>query len=225
MNNMRFVANTFFAILCATLINTKSFAEPVNLNTVKDNLRAYHDSGDYQKEITKVATQADQYMVHQAEMNERSKHPQKLAIVLDIDETSLSYYDHMYKRHFTHDPIASREEILTENAPAIKPILLLYQNALSHHIAVFFITARRSFAYQATVRNLKAAGYRKWAGLYTRPNYYKEPSMAPFKSETRAMIMKQGYTIIASIGDQLSDLSGGHAQKMFKLPNPYYFIP
>lgn len=225
MNNMRFVTNTIFVILCAALISTKSFAEPINLNTVKDNLQTYHDSGDYQKEITQVASRADQYIIHQAEINERSKHPQKLAIVLDIDETSLSYYNYMFKRHFTHDPVASREEILTANAPAIQPVLSLYQDALSHHIAVFFVTARRSFAYQATVRNLKSAGYRTWAGLYTRPNYYKEPSMAPFKSETRAMIIKQGYTIVASIGDQLSDLSGGYAQKTFKLPNPYYFIP
>lgn len=225
MNNARFIANTLFAIVCAAVINAKSFAEPTNLSSIKSSLQTYHDSGMYQKELAQVAARANQYITRQATTNEHSKHPQKLAIVLDIDETSLSYYNHMFKRHFCHDPIASRQEILTENAPAIQPILALYQDALKHNISVFFITARRSFAYQATVRNLKAAGYRKWAGLYTRPNYYKESSMAPFKSETRAMIAKQGYTIVASIGDQLSDLYGGHAQKTFKLPNPYYFIP
>jgi len=222
---MRFAIHTLFAVLCAAIINTKSFAEPTNLSQVKANLQAYHDSGAYLKEVTEVATRASQYINRQAELNERSKHPQKLAIVLDIDETSLSYYKHMYKHHFCYDPIASREEILKENAPAIQPVLELYRDALSHHVAVFFVTARRSFAYHATVRNLKVAGYKKWAGLYTRPNYYKEKSMAPFKSETRAMIRKQGYTIIASIGDQNSDISGGHAQKTFKIPNPFYSIP
>ena len=32
----------------------------------------------------------------------------------------------------------------------------------------------------------------------------------------------EGYTIIGNIGDQLSDLEGGHAERTFKLPNPFY---
>lgn len=224
MNHMRFITNILFAILCSTMPHSTSFAEPTNLGLLKTELQTYHDSGMYLKEISEVANRADQYITRQAEINEHSKHPQHLAIVLDIDETSLSYYKQIYKRHFCHDPITSRDEILKANAPAIKPVLALYRNALNHHVAVFFITARRSYAYQATVRNLKKAGYGVWAGLYTRPNYYKEPSMAPFKAETRAMITKQGYTIIASIGDQSSDHLGGYAQKTFKLPNPFYYI-
>jgi hypothetical protein len=30
--------------------------------------------------------------------------------------------------------------------------------------------------------------------------------------------------IIANIGDQPSDLFGGHAEKMFLLPNPFYRV-
>jgi len=48
--------------------------------------------------------------------------------------------------------------------------------------------------------------------------------LVTFKSEARAAITKQGYTIIASIGDQYSDLKGGYAEKTFKLPNPYYYL-
>ena len=33
------------------------------------------------------------------------------------------------------------------------------------------------------------------------------------------------YHIIATIGDQASDLAGGHAECGFKIPNPFYFIP
>jgi len=35
----------------------------------------------------------------------------------------------------------------------------------------------------------------------------------------------QGYTIIVNIGDQMSDLDGGFAERTYKLPNPFYFIP
>jgi hypothetical protein len=34
-----------------------------------------------------------------------------------------------------------------------------------------------------------------------------------------------GFVIIASIGDQWSDLEGGHAERVFKVPNPFYLIP
>jgi acid phosphatase len=38
--------------------------------------------------------------------------------------------------------------------------------------------------------------------------------------------IEQGhYTIIANIGDQPSDLSGGHAERTFLLPDPFYRIP
>ena len=33
-----------------------------------------------------------------------------------------------------------------------------------------------------------------------------------------------GYRIIANVGDQESDLTGGGADRSFKLPNPFYFI-
>ena len=35
-------------------------------------------------------------------------------------------------------------------------------------------------------------------------------------------ITADGYTIIANLGDQESDLAGGYAEKTFKLPNPFY---
>ena len=38
-------------------------------------------------------------------------------------------------------------------------------------------------------------------------------------------IAEQGYTIIANVGDQASDLAGGYAERAYKLPNPFYFIP
>jgi predicted secreted acid phosphatase len=47
----------------------------------------------------------------------------------------------------------------------------------------------------------------------------------PYKSGTRAYIESQGYEIVANMGDQFSDLLGGHADKTFKMPNPNYYLP
>jgi HAD superfamily, subfamily IIIB (Acid phosphatase) len=35
----------------------------------------------------------------------------------------------------------------------------------------------------------------------------------------------QGYDIVGDFGDQFSDLKGGHADKVFKMPNPNYYLP
>ncbi len=34
-----------------------------------------------------------------------------------------------------------------------------------------------------------------------------------------------GYDVILNVGDQVSDLQGGHADRAVKLPNPMYSIP
>jgi predicted secreted acid phosphatase len=46
-----------------------------------------------------------------------------------------------------------------------------------------------------------------------------------YKSGTRAYIESQGYDIVGNFGDQFSDLTGGFADKTFKMPNPNYFLP
>ncbi len=46
-----------------------------------------------------------------------------------------------------------------------------------------------------------------------------------YKSGTRAYIESLGYDIVASFGDQPSDLIGGYADRTFKMPNPNYYLP
>ena len=110
-------------------------------------------------------------------------------------------------------------------SPALKPMLVLYHDAIKQGVDVFFVTGRNETQRPSTESNLRLAGYKKWAGLYLRPIEYNDPSIIPFKSNARALIEKKGYVILASIGDQYSDLLGGHAEQTFKLPNPFYFLP
>ena len=65
-------------------------------------------------------------------------------------------------------------------------------------------------------------------GAYAVDYYRKnaEPSSTVnFKAQTRQEIEALGYTIIANIGDQCSDLLGGHTETAYKLPNYMYFLP
>lgn len=198
------------------------FAEPANLSLLKQDIKAYYDSGLYEKELTKAILQARGYILDQAKSNKTNK---KLAIVLDIDETSLSNYNRIVAHDFAADKAALLKDIEAADAPAISPMLNLYNEAKQHGINVFFVTGRPQSELKATQANLVRAGYKNWAGLYLKPNNYHQTSVIPFKSEARKLITEQGYTIIASIGDQYSDIQGGYLLKGFKLPNPFYFLP
>lgn len=181
--------------LCLLLIlSTPIQAEPPNLSLIRKEIKNYYDSGLYYHELERTIKLAQEYIHQQYLINKNNKHPQKLAIVLDIDETSLSNYDKMVKRDFTGSKEQIHKEILAANSPAIKPMLTLYKNALKQGIKVFFVTGRQESERDATRANLIKAGYTKWAGLYLRPNGYSSPSIIPFKSKAREMIAKKGYT-------------------------------
>ena len=48
--------------------------------------------------------------------------------------------------------------------------------------------------------------------------------MQDYKTKERINVEAEGYTIIAGVGDQMSDIDGGHSGCTFKVPNPFYFI-
>jgi hypothetical protein len=100
-------------------------------------------------------------------------------------------------------------------------------------VDVFFVTGRQESDASVdgrtptewTLENLRNAKYEGVSPdhLYMRPANSSGP-VSDYKATARTDIEKHGFTIIANIGDQGSDLAGGHAERTFKVPNPY-FIP
>ena len=111
------------------------------------------------------------------------------------------------------------------DCPAIEPVKQFYLAMRAAGVACFLITGRREPLRAVTVKNLERQGITGWEGISFRPQDDRDPSVVPFKSGERARIEARGFTIVANIGDQDSDLAGGHALKTCKLPNPMYFIP
>jgi HAD superfamily, subfamily IIIB (Acid phosphatase) len=183
-------------------------------------VRDYHDSGQYDRDLAAVDGNAQGYLdARLASWPRKSK--RKPALVLDIDETSLSNYTGLVATGFTQ--VGNVINPVTATGKAIKPTLALYQRARSKGVAVFFITGRPPQIAGITALNLVNEGYDKgWDGLSTKP---VDATTEQFKSSTRAAIEGRGYEIVANVGDQESDLDGGHADRAFKLPNPFYFIP
>jgi acid phosphatase len=109
-------------------------------------------------------------------------------------------------------------------AEPIRPVLGLARLARERGVAVFLLTGRPERLRAATERNLQAAGY-EWTGVLQKPDAPSTQSAVEFKAPERKKLMDQGYTIIVNMGDQMSDLEGGFAERTYKLPNPFYFVP
>lgn len=211
-------------LLSCTSVRNETIIEQNFKQLSEQQLYAYHDSGRYKQELTDTLQEAQNFVVNKAQYYHRHNQ-NKLALVLDIDETSLSNYSNMAKYHFkpTMKQIHSYE--FQAKAPSIQPTLDLYKVALKNGVDVFFVTGRHNNERQATIRNLHRAGYKKWTKVFFRPAADAAPTAVPYKSGVRAKLEKRGYKVIATVGDQYSDIKGGHADKGFKLPNPYYLIP
>ena len=206
--------------------STFAFATPpTNLAIDKQQITQYVNSGQYDKDISSVTKQAQDYLATRIAQNNQLKQPKKLAIIFDIDETTLSNYPDMINLSYggTMDTINAKEAMGDD--PAIAPTLALYQYAKQNNVTVFFITGRREPERTNTISNLNAAGYKNFDGLYLKPVEYTQKSAIPYKTAIRKKIATQGYSIVFSMGDQPSDLAGGYADKTYLLPNPFYIVP
>jgi predicted secreted acid phosphatase len=126
---------------------------------------------------------------------------EKQAIVLDIDNTALETdFGFSYPQ------------------PANSPVQRVAAYAQEHGVDLFFVTARPGIVAAPTEWNLEYRGY-EVTGLHVRGFFDLFKNVADYKTAQRVAIEKQGYTIIANIGNSATDLSGGHAEKTYKLPD------
>jgi phosphoglycolate phosphatase-like HAD superfamily hydrolase len=157
----------------------------------------------------------------------KEKPGEKMAIVMDIDETSLSGYCEFSRESYGYvGSMFNKWVVSPEAAVAIPGGLRLFNEAKADGVAVFFITGRPGEQTVATVKNLEAAGYHGWGGLALRKGSEKTMATIAYKSAERKKIEAKGYQIVLSVGDQWSDLLGSpQADVSVKLPNPFYFLP
>ncbi|MEU8713514.1 HAD family acid phosphatase [Streptomyces sp. NPDC048663] len=156
------------------------------------------DHATWQRDCQSVMDQALPYLkqrIAAATPGERQ------AIVFDIDNTTLE-----------------TDFGFSFPQPANKPVLNVARYAQEHGVALFFVTARPGIIYLPTEYNLEHDGY-DVSGLYVRGLFDLFKDVAAYKTAQRVDIESNGYTIIANIGNSATDLSGGHAEKTYKLPD------
>jgi acid phosphatase len=152
---------------------------------------------------------------------------EKLALVLDIDETSLTNYCEMKREDYGFISVPFNEWAVSPEADMPVPgTLRLFNAARAAGVEVFFITGRPGQQKAATAKNLDAAGYKGWKGLALREGPQKTMATVAYKSEERKKIVDAGYRIVMNVGDQWSDLNGdAKGEVSVKLPNPFYYLP
>ena len=203
--------------------------EPFNIGDLKEQITEYKRSGAYDRDVAAVVKQAQAYV------DRRAPAVRKPAIVLDIDETSLSNWQQNQANDFGRildgpctlpkGPCGLISWQMSAKAEVIAPTLALFNDAKARGVAVFFITGRDEKLRAATETNLHMAGYNGWTELIMRPAGTSTKSAADYKAPERAKIVAKGYTVLANVGDQPSDLSGGYAERTFLVPDPFYRIP
>ncbi len=189
-------------------------------------LRQYHECtckcGCYGRDLNLQAARAIAFLRRRAAHHAAR---QKLAVVFDIDETTLSNYPEMLKNDFEFSAKVFDDWVNTASATAIPGTLNIYKEAQRLGVTVFFLTGRPEGEREATARNLHAQGFGVWQKLILRAPGQEAPTAVEYKSAERAKIAAQGYRIILNVGDQWSDLQGKpEAEYSVKYPNPWYFI-
>lgn len=205
-------------------------SEPTNLGELKTQILAYVRYGGYERDLESVDEQARRYV----EM--RARRVKRAALVLDIDETALSNWPEVQANDFGFfadgpcgrlpaGPCGDAAWERLGRAKAIAPTLALFGAAKAAGVTVVFITGRDEAFRAATEANLRHVGYRGWLEVIMRPRGTTTESAADYKAAERKRLEDEGYRIVANVGDQPSDLAGGHAERAFLLPNPFYRIP
>jgi predicted secreted acid phosphatase len=182
-------------------------------------------NSNYAREARSVAASGEHYL------SRPHRTTRTRAVVLDVDDTTLATWNY---------------EVCSSMVGTVRA-------AEREGYAIFYLTGRPATQEQATLGNLTAdgvgvdAGYPKPTtlrggedGLFTKPAVADYPAYlraacagdpngscttVHYKSATRARIESLGHDIVATFGDQFSDLKGGYADRTFKLPNPNYFLP
>lgn len=152
----------------------------------------------WQADIAAVMDQADSYVAGRLASVPAGQKP---AVVLDIDNTSLE-----------------TDYSSALPTPAIRRTLALADFAHDRDVKIFFVSARPDLIQSVTKYNLTSVGYTA-DGLYGRSIGDLFTEVSAFKTAQRVKIEKNGYTIIANIGNNTTDLTGGHAERTFKLPD------
>jgi HAD superfamily, subfamily IIIB (Acid phosphatase) len=147
-------------------------------------------------------------------------------VVFDIDDTLLdnfAFYSGLDPA-FSFDQAAYNAFAESCSETANGPVRTLYRKLKAMRVTLVVMSGRSDSLRAATAQCLRQRGMSGWHRLVLKqPDDTRLASV--YKAAERKKLHRAGYRILASVGDQVSDMSGGYLKHGFLLPNPMYFIP
>ena len=204
------------ALLVVLALAGPAAASTIRTDVPGSQITTYYDSGQWSRDISAVVKKAKANLKQDLANDRAMRSP---ALVLDIDETSVFNAPCFEPVDWDLSGLA----VCVVNGDGVAtPVLSLYKYARKQHVKVVFITGRPEAVGGTTTAELKRLGFSSGFQLVLRPASDTQDSLVPYKSGARATVERHGYTILANVGDQRSDLLGGHSLRRYKLPNPVY---
>lgn len=204
-----FLLIALLAFSCAQRIST--------LFSVRQEIETYYESGGYDKETSRVVDNAINKF-------KSIRAGDSAAVIFDIDDTALSYYELSKKIQFGYVPKLWDKWVDTQIVPPIPQVKKLYDFLVARGFRIIFLSGRRDYNYPGTLRNLDSAGYTKYDTLIVKNKDEYDLSALNFKSIKREKLTAKGYEIVGTVGDQWSDLKGPDHGIQVKIPNYIYTI-
>jgi acid phosphatase len=204
-----FFLTAFLALSCAQRIPT--------LFSVRQEIISYYDSGGYDKETARVVDDAIKKF-------KSIRTGDSTAVVFDIDDTALSYYELSKKIQFGYVPELWDKWVDHDTVPANPQVKKLYDFLVARGFRIIFISGRKRYNYEGSIKNLNLVGYTKFDTLIVKNKDEYNISALKYKSIKREKLTAKGYEIVGTVGDQWSDLRGPNHGIQVKIPNYIYAI-
>lgn len=197
------------------------------------NIVALRQSGGYTADINGTVSRARTYLDSWLDRTCGTDAPVakvrrcKAMVVSDMDDTLVSWYPYYSDPavNWTENPPVQDQIMQACGTPAIQPSVNLLRRAKARGVAIVVISGRKQAQAPYTASCLVKIGVTGVKQLILRSPQQEALTAAVYKSQARAGLERKGWKIALSLGDQVSDMSLGHADAGFLLPNPMYFIP
>lgn len=150
----------------------------------------------------------------------------KAMVVFDVDETLLNSYSYSVAQNpqFTFNSSTWDDYVASCGYSTIPQTRDLFARlkALGVHIAL--VSSGNRDTKPEMISCLNARGISGWDRYIMRGNAAPDVSAGEYKALARKDLERRGFTIVASIGDQVSDMSYGHLKRGFLVPNTMYYL-
>lgn len=144
----------------------------------------------------------------------------RVAVVFDVDDTLMSSwpYSRAQDPPLSFHPATWSAFVEACGYDPIAPSIALLDDLRAQGVYVAIISGGSDAIAGAFTSCLRAKGVDGWSQATFRPAS-AQGTAAQFKVRARMALERRGYDVIASIGDQVSDMSWGHLERGFLLPN------